>query len=328
MSETERNARVDAAWKAASRDEPPAALDVAIGAAARQAVGARPRRARDKHWWYPFAAAATVAVIAVGLLQVTPPEPVAPTTDAVQAMKQESPVVAAAPATPPEPGTTSTAIPATRSSNVALPSPAPLKKEKDLRSGDGARAAGSASDAQRERAAPDKLERAIGPSPVENKPAPTKAPPPAQAQPAPPPVAARVAEPFPGGPQLAAQSEVARRDAAPASPSEAVAASGPVPTPSSAAPQSRDELPDTKAEESRPKRQAMVSANAGMMKTATPRSAEDWIKLIRELRNEGRIDEASKELVAFRSAYGARADSLLPQDLREFEARTTAPAAK
>jgi len=59
-------------------------------------------------------------------------------------------------------------------------------------------------------------------------------------------------------------------------------------------------------------------------KTAPPRSVEDWIKLIRELRSEGRVDEARKEIGAFRSAYGEQADSLLPPDLREF----APPAAK
>src|SRR5215472_17870163 len=59
MNETERDPRVDAAWRAANRDEPPAALDDAIRAAARRAVEAGPQRKRDKHWWYPFAAAAT-----------------------------------------------------------------------------------------------------------------------------------------------------------------------------------------------------------------------------------------------------------------------------
>src|SRR5215470_16397482 len=79
MSEIERDPRIDAAWRAANRDEPPAHLDDAIRAAARRAVESGPRRKRDKHWWYPFAAAATVAVIAVGLLQLTPPEQVTPT---------------------------------------------------------------------------------------------------------------------------------------------------------------------------------------------------------------------------------------------------------
>ena len=79
MNETERNRQLDAAWSAASREEPPAPLDAAIRDASRRAVDAAPRSRRDKHWWYPLAAAATVAVLAVGIIQLTPPEQVAPT---------------------------------------------------------------------------------------------------------------------------------------------------------------------------------------------------------------------------------------------------------
>ena len=93
MSEMERDSRVDTAWKAASREEPPVALDDAIRAAARKAVDAQPRRARDKHWWYPYAAAATVAVIAVGLLQVTPPEEVNPMTTKRLEAKSNNPQI-------------------------------------------------------------------------------------------------------------------------------------------------------------------------------------------------------------------------------------------
>ena len=39
---------------------------------------AAPGDRRDKHWWYPLAAAATVALLAVGIAQLTPPERVAP----------------------------------------------------------------------------------------------------------------------------------------------------------------------------------------------------------------------------------------------------------
>ena len=103
MSENERDPRIDAAWRDASREEPPAALDAAIRAAARRAVDAGPQRARDRHWWYPLAAAATVAVIAVGLLQITPPEQVAPTVapatvDETARAKQE--IVTSPPAAP------------------------------------------------------------------------------------------------------------------------------------------------------------------------------------------------------------------------------------
>jgi hypothetical protein len=49
---------------------------------------------------------------------------------------------------------------------------------------------------------------------------------------------------------------------------------------------------------------------------ASERSVEEWIKRIRDLKNADRLDEAAKELAAFRSAYGTRADALLPADLR------------
>jgi len=78
MNETERDRQLDAAWSAASREEPPAPLDAAIRDAAR-AVDAAPRPRRDKHWWYPLAAAATVAVLAVAIIQLAPPQQVAPT---------------------------------------------------------------------------------------------------------------------------------------------------------------------------------------------------------------------------------------------------------
>jgi hypothetical protein len=44
----------------------------------------------------------------------------------------------------------------------------------------------------------------------------------------------------------------------------------------------------------------------------------DWIALIRRLRDEGRTDEAAKELAAFRNAY-ADPNALLPPDLRDWK---------
>jgi hypothetical protein len=74
--------RVDAAWRATSREEPPRALDDAIRAAARRESGAGPRSAdapvkrpvpaalQPERWWWPLAAAATIGAIAIGLLQL------------------------------------------------------------------------------------------------------------------------------------------------------------------------------------------------------------------------------------------------------------------
>ncbi len=66
------------AWRAASREQPPAALDDSIRAAARREVGAKPGRLRAAPRWWPLAAAATVAAVAVGIVQMTPPEQVTP----------------------------------------------------------------------------------------------------------------------------------------------------------------------------------------------------------------------------------------------------------
>ena len=73
-----RDPDVDAAWRAASGEEPPSSLDTALAAAARRAVGAGPKRAPASPGWWPVAAAAVVAVVAIGIVEMTPPEQVAP----------------------------------------------------------------------------------------------------------------------------------------------------------------------------------------------------------------------------------------------------------
>ena len=75
---SEIDPELDATWRAASREQPPTALDDAIRAAARREAGAKPGRLRAAPRWLPFAAAATVAAIAVGIVQMTPPEQVTP----------------------------------------------------------------------------------------------------------------------------------------------------------------------------------------------------------------------------------------------------------
>ena len=280
MSVDERDPALDAAWREASREEPPAALDEAIRAAARREPGEAPRRRRDKHWWYPLAAAATVAVIAIGLVQLTPPEQVAP-------IAVEKPT--ASPAAPREP----VVMPAPRSDAAVAPAPtapatAPVKKDAPAETP--ARAAGTvaafpqpAPRTKIETQPMDELARA------EPDAASGRRAPPAPPAAAPPPRG----EPFPAAPSppvAAARREEAAR------------------------------------EERQVRVQTALAGSAGgeKPKQAGARSVEDWIKLIRDLRAEGKLAEATKELAAFREAYGERADSLLPQDLREL--RTPEPA--
>jgi hypothetical protein len=69
---------------------------------------------------------------------------------------------------------------------------------------------------------------------------------------------------------------------------------------------------------------AARTANASPAKGKDARSVEEWIKRIRDLKTEGRVEDAAKELAAFRVAFGQRADALLPPDL----GGTAAPNAK
>ena len=71
-----------------------------------------------------------------------------------------------------------------------------------------------------------------------------------------------------------------------------------------------------------------ASGEVAKSKQAPARSVDDWIKLIRDLRVSGKLAEATKELAAFREAYGERADSLLPADLRDLKPQEPAAVAK
>ena len=96
--------RFDAAWRRLSAEEPPASVDAAIRAAARREVGAKPQRtdARvalgERRRWWPLAAAATIAAIAVGVLQLTPPDRVgAPPAETTTVTDMPAPAVTLVP---------------------------------------------------------------------------------------------------------------------------------------------------------------------------------------------------------------------------------------
>jgi hypothetical protein len=101
---------VDRAWGELMRETPSAALDDAIRAAARRAVGAKPRaeprvaEAREPwRWWMPLAAAATIGAIAIGVLQNLPQDASEPTvvSDAATARRAPSLPASPAPGSPP-----------------------------------------------------------------------------------------------------------------------------------------------------------------------------------------------------------------------------------
>jgi hypothetical protein len=83
--------------------------------------------------------------------------------------------------------------------------------------------------------------------------------------------------------------------------------------------------PAAPAVESRVAATKLANTDEAKAKDAGARSVEDWIKRIRDLKNEGRFDDSAKELAAFRVAFGERADALLPPDLRQIG---TPPAPK
>ena len=333
MSEIERDPRIDAAWRAASRDEPPAHLDDAIRAAARRAVESGPRRKRDKHWSYPFAAAATVAVIAVGLLQLTPPEQVTPTLvselpKVAQQNSASAPLPSSAPAAPDSasgPPASSRARPDSSSqvSNAFAQKPPPIAAKKEAAVDERAQLAGSMQNelkARRQLDVADKPARAVEQDSAGNIAVPASPP----AEPA------RRSEPSPAAkPEMDAQRDAVVRaqanNRARAEEGEH-AAPPPAAAPAAAAPGvAGGALLEQKREEPQSALAKDALEAAPRAKTA-PRSVEDWIKLIRQLRSEGRIEEATKEIVAFRSAYGERADSLLPADLRALSPAAPASA--
>ena len=310
MSEIERDREVDAAWRAASREEPSPELDAVIRAEARRAVGAAPGGKRSKHWWYPLAAAATVAGLAISIAQVTPPDRVAPTVVAEQSAGADARLAAPPPAAPAAPS-------ATPPPPVKMPSAPP----RDQAVPGGA--------IERERAAaptqaPEVLAKKQLADAKEEAPARAKLAPPPSEKPDAPPAATFggiTAPPLPRSEPFPAKTAPAeaRRDAYALAPSTAAntpAAAGKM--------QAARPAPAAPAIESRVAAAKVANADEAKAKDVGALSVEDRIKRIRDLKNQGRFDDAAKELAAFRAAFGERADALLPPDLRG----TTAPNVK
>ena len=283
MSEDERDPRLDAAWRLASREEPSPALDAAVRAAARRVAGAS-GRGQNKHWWYPLAAAASVALLAVGIARLTPPERVEPSVTDMAVAPSGPPGVGARPAA---------AIDAKAGSPPAntAQEPAPVTPPSGVRAGTGAgeqarqRAQGPGAEAKAQdqfaRTAPEPAganRAALAPLPV-----PAPGPPP-------------LSEPFPA----AATAQPRRETPLEASPAAKVSA---------------QEAAEPMAAQRRMSAARVATADTVSGGKASARTVDDWIKRIRELKNAGRLDEAAKELAAFRSAYGEHADALLPPDL-------------
>jgi len=329
-----RDPRFDAAWRAASHEEPPAAIDDAILAAALREVRAGPRSAKEQaakvpsalrpeRWWAPLAAAATIGAIAIGVLQLAGPDkagvaesdkhvvsdmPAAPAKAKVREREEdtrEQTMQSNAPAAPTPAAPASNAVTASAPPPQA-PAPASIPA---LRKDVGA--------ASRERAAVDAAKLDVAPvaepfpEDAQKREAkqvpPAASPPPASPPPAPMPVesgaAGLAAGKLQAAPEPPARNE-SKRDAQ-----------------GQAAPVTRQLQEAETARRSAPK-PAADAAVGGMMEQrakAQPKLAvADWIALIRKLRDENKMDEAAKELAAFRTAYPDH-ERLLPPDLRDWK---------
>ena len=134
----ERDLRDDAvvrAWREHVRDEPPPALDDAIRAAARRAVGAKPRETpfvaearKPWRWWMPLAAAATIGAIAVGVLQNLPQDVSEPTVVSDAATARRAPPAAPPPASTAESTPAKSVAPATSEAELRDRTPLPMPR--------------------------------------------------------------------------------------------------------------------------------------------------------------------------------------------------------
>jgi hypothetical protein len=350
---SDRDPALDAAWKAHSTELPPPRLDAAILAAARREVHTRPHAVGDddgvaqargpSRAWWGLAAAATIGAIAFGVLQLAPP----PTTD------QSATVATDIPRTPPERGspaeTPRDAPPPLaelqRSPGVsAIPrADAPTARREDDRRSALTRAPepvpsaaprpNAAKPAEQEKRRADTREgqrqKAGESSVASNASAFAEAPAAAAPPPASPDGAVATPKPFPGAtpapstaaapalpsasattpPDALAKSEAAGNvvDARRRESGERMAAVVPMQPPAQAA---RRAQADTAAQ---------GAAAESVAKLQAARTPAAWIERIRTLHAEQRLDDAARELNAFRDAY-PDADKQLPPALSAWAA--------
>ena len=351
----ERDPTLDKAWRAHSREEPPPALDQAILAAAHRAVASGPQKVapeatRPQRWWMPLAAAATIGAVAIGLVQLSPPEQPALDTmssarrPAEQILEDKSRVASAPqpPAAAPAPATSEPgdalrkqksagegAAPASAPRadanasviipKVAPPPPAvPPELRANKRDAPAPEPFPAATPGRKAEVAEDKRAVTGGARDAGNFAQDAIAP--AQRQAAPP-MASADRE---AGARKESQSESSVAGALATAP-----ASAPVPPPAAPAPQKLAAEKDAAAPGAMRSR-APVGAAAGAMSSLAKnqdspdearKKAQDpdaWIVRIRKLRDEGHTADAVRELREFR-ALVPDAERRLPPDLRDWK---------
>lgn len=331
------DSRVDAAWRALSSEEPPKSLDAAIMAAARREVGARPQKIAtpeaiaDRRRWWPLAAAATVAAIAVGVLQLTTPDRIgAPASDKTIVTDVPAPAVRSAPApatqTVPDMPTT-----LSRPEDTKPEAANTLRAERTPTRADSPRRQATAPEPRE----PLTRESAAGDAAAMAEPFPAAPRPPAvAATPAP---AGSVGNTMPTAqvatsaapneaPQPPAVAGIAAAGRAPPSRDDVAPArtlAAPAAAPAPALPRSTQRAQERTSAQPAPLakmaagRAADARTDEARAKDRGPLPVVEWIALIRRLRDEGKFADAAKELAAFRVAH-ADHEKRLPPDLRDW----------
>jgi len=362
------DANVDAAWRAHMRETPPPAVDDAIRAAAHRAVQSGPRSTEAPHRprhraWVPLAIAATLGVIAFGVVELAPHE-----GDALRDSVSDAPVVRArkqdaVPAQPAKPAAgQSAAAQSEVAQRAAEPPPRAREETPAPRSAaTEAKQEPAASISQTESKPQDSRNRAAPPARfAQRKDAETRA----VTAPPPPPQAALDRQAFPAAPPAEKRESPPPPAAAPA-PAAPPPAAAPVPAPPPpakdipSAPREVDAVgklqkesaaadkssagtppaarsaanaaapaPSAAAPGSRDTALGQASgtlrAETARAKVATNRTPDDFVREIRRLRAEGRDADAALALAAFRAAYDD-ADARLPEDLREWSRSVARP---
>jgi hypothetical protein len=298
-----RDPALDAAWQAHLHDDPPAALDDAILAAAHRAVGSTPRTipASRARWnaWVPLATAATLAVLAFGIVQLVPRE--ADHGTVASDVPAAAPPAGAPSAGAPAAGAPAAGAPSTEKPPASARSPGPLAAPaQDEQRGAALEAPRpSAADSKREQTAPGAT------APVAARPNPTLEPDAEGKRNASAP--ARLAPPMTTKPAGATQpSAAADSGAATAQPQSFPKLRGEANAPPLAA----APAPAVDAAQPPPPAQAPSRERAAW-------SADDYVQQITRLRAWGDEQAASDVLRAFRARY-ADADMQLPQALRDW----------
>ena len=319
--------RVDTAWRRLSAEEPPESVDAAILAAARREVGAKPQRTdarvalTERRRWWPLAAAATIAAIAVGVLQLTPPDRLgAPPAETTTVTDMPTPAAGPAPETATIPPRVDEATPASRREAPAAAA--------TLRADAARRLVPQAAAPEPGMRAPSPPPPAAGPEPFPAAPlAPSKqvAPPPSpaadgRAERAPPYATPPRPRKWPQSPFLA----LLRRRCPPRPLRRRAPRHWSAPPlrhrQGRGWPSARSKVPSARPAplaKTAAGRAADAGADQARAKDGASLPVADWIALIRRLRDEGRSVDAARELAAFRAAHADHAKQL-PPDLRDW----------